>query len=107
MTTDGRLRVYRTEDGGKTWEVASNGLPDRAWVEVLREGMASDKEDSPGIYFGTKSGSVFVSPERGDEWIEAARLPARDPLGRSRRVAVTVLVPACSRTRPAGRRSST
>ena len=40
ITTDGRLRVYRTEDGGKTWDVASNGLPERAWVEVLREGMA-------------------------------------------------------------------
>ena len=53
------------------------GCPERAWVEVLREGMASDKEDSPGIYFGTKSGSVFVSPDTGDEWIEAAGfLPA-------------------------------
>ena len=76
-TTDGRLRVYRTDDGGKSWEDASTGLPERAWVEVLREGMASDKEDSPGIYFGTKSGSVFVSPDTGDEWIEAAGfLPA-------------------------------
>ena len=76
-TTDGRLRVYRTDDGGKSWEDASNGLPERAWVEVLREGMSSDKEDSPGIYFGTKSGSVFVSPDTGDEWIEAAGfLPA-------------------------------
>jgi photosystem II stability/assembly factor-like uncharacterized protein len=77
VTTDGRLRVYRTEDGGKSWELASNGLPERAWVEVLREGMASDKETPAGIYFGTKSGSVFVSPDTGDQWIEAASfLPA-------------------------------
>jgi hypothetical protein len=55
----------------------SNGLPERAWVEVLREGMASDRLDPVGIYFGTKSGSIFVSPNEGDEWIEAARhLPA-------------------------------
>jgi hypothetical protein len=44
---------------------------------VLREGMASDRLDPVGIYFGTKSGSIFVSPNEGDEWIEAARhLPA-------------------------------
>jgi len=39
--------------------------------------MASDREDEAGIYFGTKSGSIFVSRNAGDEWIEAARhLPA-------------------------------
>jgi photosystem II stability/assembly factor-like uncharacterized protein len=77
VTTDGRLRVYRTEDGGKSWELASNGLPERAWVEVLREGMASDKGTPAGIYFGTKGGSIFVSPDTGGEWIEAASyLPA-------------------------------
>jgi photosystem II stability/assembly factor-like uncharacterized protein len=77
VTSDGRLGVYRTQDGGKSWELASNGLPEQAWVEVLREGMSSDRLDPVGIYFGTKSGSVFVSPNEGDEWIEAARhLPA-------------------------------
>ncbi len=77
LTSDGRLGVYRTEDGGKSWELASNGLPEQAFVEVLREGMASDRGDPVGIYFGTKSGSIFVSPNEGDEWIEAARhLPA-------------------------------
>jgi photosystem II stability/assembly factor-like uncharacterized protein len=77
VTTDGRLGVYRTEDAGRSWELASNGLPERAWVEVLREGMASDRRDPVGIYFGTKGGSIFVSPNEGDEWIEAARyLPA-------------------------------
>jgi photosystem II stability/assembly factor-like uncharacterized protein len=77
VTTGGRLGVYRTRDGGSSWELASNGLPERAWVEVLREGMASDRLDPVGIYFGTKSGSIFVSPNEGDEWLEAARhLPA-------------------------------
>ena len=77
VTSGGRLGVYRTQDGGSSWELASNGLPEHAWVEVLREGMSSDRLDPVGIYFGTKSGSVFVSPNEGDEWIEAARhLPA-------------------------------
>jgi photosystem II stability/assembly factor-like uncharacterized protein len=77
VTTGGRLGVYRTEDGGKSWELTANGLPDPAWVEVLREGFASDQDDPVGIYFGTKSGSIFVSPNEGDEWVEVVRhLPA-------------------------------
>ena len=77
VTTDGRLGVYRTTDGGGSWELLTNGLPQHAWVEVLREGMSFDHADPAGIYFGTKSGSVFVSPDTGGEWIEAARhLPA-------------------------------
>jgi photosystem II stability/assembly factor-like uncharacterized protein len=77
VTSEGRLGVYRTEDGGKSWELASNGLPEPAWVEVVREGMASDRLDPAGIYFGTKSGSIFLSTNEGEEWSEVARhLPA-------------------------------
>jgi photosystem II stability/assembly factor-like uncharacterized protein len=72
VTPDGRLGVYRTDDGGKSWELASKGLPDQAWVSVKREAMASDRLDPPGIYLGTQSGSIFVSPDAGEEWIEAA-----------------------------------
>jgi hypothetical protein len=70
FTAEGRLGVYRTGDAGASWELASNGLPDRAWVAVLREGFAYD---DGGLYFGTQSGSVWVSPRGGGEWIEAAR----------------------------------
>jgi hypothetical protein len=39
--------------------------------------MASDRDDPVGIYFGTKSGSIFISTNEGDEWAEVARhLPA-------------------------------
>ena len=56
---EGRLGVYRSADGGSSWELASNGLPDTAWVAVLREGFAFDGD---GLYFGTQSGSVWTSP---------------------------------------------
>jgi photosystem II stability/assembly factor-like uncharacterized protein len=72
VTPDGRLGVYRTHDGGGSWELASNGLPEPAWAAVLREGMASDRLDPAGVYFGTQSGSVFVSPDAGETWHEAA-----------------------------------
>jgi photosystem II stability/assembly factor-like uncharacterized protein len=72
VTANGRLGVYRTRDGGQTWQETSRGLPDQAWIAVLREGMASDGLDPVGVYVGTQSGSVFVSPNEGEEWVEAA-----------------------------------
>jgi hypothetical protein len=43
---------------------------------VLREGMASDTLDEPGIYFGTNTGEVFGSPDGGDTWsLVAGYLP--------------------------------
>jgi len=69
VTSDGRLGVYRTGDGGATWELWSDGLPDQAWAAVMREGFASDEN---GVYFGTQSGSVWTAPRSGG-WTEAAR----------------------------------
>ncbi len=73
VVAEGRLGVFRTRDGGASWELAADGLPERAWVGVLREASAWDGRDPNGLYFGTQGGSVFVSPSAGDEWIEAAR----------------------------------
>jgi photosystem II stability/assembly factor-like uncharacterized protein len=70
FSAEGRLGVYRTGDGGASWELASNGLPERAWVAVLREGLAYDDE---GLYFGTQNGSIWTSPRGGGQWVEAVR----------------------------------
>jgi hypothetical protein len=72
VTPDSRLGVYRTGDGGATWELASDGLPEPAWGAIMREGFSYD--DS-GVYFGTQSGSIFVSAHGGG-WTEvASQLP--------------------------------
>jgi photosystem II stability/assembly factor-like uncharacterized protein len=67
VTCDGRLGVYRTGDGGKNWELHSNGLPEPAWAAVMREAMAFD---DGGVYFGTQSGSVFALAN--GTWAQAA-----------------------------------
>jgi len=69
VTSNGRLGVYRTGDGGATWELWSDGLPERAWAAVMREGFASNPS---GVFFGTQSGSVWATSRDGG-WIEAAR----------------------------------
>ena len=73
VTCNGRLGIYRTRDGGASWEERPQGLPTPAWSAVMRESMASDGLDPVGIYLGTQSGSVFVSPDEGESWVEAAR----------------------------------
>ena len=72
VTCDGRLGVYRTHDGGASWDLLTEGLPAPAWGAVMREGFSADRLDPPGIYLGTQSGSLFVSPDAGESWIEAA-----------------------------------
>ena len=66
---DGRLAVYRTRDGGASWERYADGLPQPAWVAVLREGLAFDDER---VYLGTQSGSIFVGTHDGGGWAEVA-----------------------------------
>ena len=34
--------------------------------------MAYDDLDPAGVYFGTQSGTVWVSPDEGGEWVAAA-----------------------------------
>jgi hypothetical protein len=70
---DGKLRVYRSRNGGGTWESASNGLPAaHVYVTVLREAMDVDGRDPCGVYFGTSGGQLFASPDTGDSWEELA-----------------------------------
>jgi photosystem II stability/assembly factor-like uncharacterized protein len=75
---DGQAAVWRTSDGGDTWRKLIRGLPQQdAHLGVLREGLAIDTLDSPGLYFGTSTGQVFASADEGENWTEiASYLPA-------------------------------
>ena len=66
---DGRLRVYRTRNGGASWEPLMRGLPQkRAYETVLRDAMTADSFDPVGLYFGTRSGQLFGSRDEGRTW---------------------------------------
>jgi photosystem II stability/assembly factor-like uncharacterized protein len=70
---EGRAAVWRTRDAGSSWQRLDSGLPQEdAHLGVLREGLAIDAQDAPGLYFGTSTGQVFASVDEGDSWVEIA-----------------------------------
>lgn len=70
---DGKLRVYRTRDGGLNWEPLKRGLPqEHAYISVLRDALCTDDAEPVGAYFGTSGGNLFVSSNRGETWRQAA-----------------------------------
>jgi hypothetical protein len=75
---DGKAAVWQTRDGGSSWRRLHEGLPqDGAHLGVLRQAMAIDSADVPGLYFGTSTGQVFASADEGERWSEiASYLPA-------------------------------
>ena len=75
---DGRAAVWRTHDAGTTWIRSGDGLPqDDAFLGVLREAMATDRQDPVGVYFGTSTGQLYGSVDEGRTWsIVADNLPA-------------------------------
>jgi hypothetical protein len=55
--------IYRTRDGGKTWQKITDGLPVNAIARTVRE----DPKRKGLLYGGTETG-VYVSFDYGDHW---------------------------------------
>jgi len=55
--------IYRTHDGGQTWEKITNGLPDDASVNVVREDPVRQ-----GLLFAGTERAIYVSFNDGDSW---------------------------------------
>ena len=77
-TVDGKLRVFRSVDAGRSWVSASAGLPQQhAYVTVLRDAMDADHRARGRVAFGTSSGHVFMTGNGGDEWTLVAEFLPR------------------------------
>ena len=68
IPVDGRVVVTRTRDGGESFEILRDGLPqEHAYDLVYRHGMAID--DTGNILaIGSTTGSLWISEDQGEHW---------------------------------------
>lgn len=60
---DNEPYIYRTRDGGRSWQKITNGLPAGVYMQTVKE----DPERRGLLFAGTELG-VFVSFDDGDYW---------------------------------------
>jgi photosystem II stability/assembly factor-like uncharacterized protein len=73
---DGALAVTRTGDGGKSWQVLRDGLPQRdAYDLIYRHGLDVDATGGR-LAMGSTTGALWVSDSGGERWqLVNAHLP--------------------------------
>jgi photosystem II stability/assembly factor-like uncharacterized protein len=67
-TTEGHFQVHEWNDATRTWKKLVSPKQFPGHFGVHREGIATDDLDPPGIYVGTTTGQLFVSPDAGKSW---------------------------------------
>jgi photosystem II stability/assembly factor-like uncharacterized protein len=61
--------VWRSENGGSSWEKLARGLPKKeSYFTVLRDALDIDELKSPSLYFGTTTGQLWIGRDGGDDW---------------------------------------
>jgi photosystem II stability/assembly factor-like uncharacterized protein len=66
MAIDGGLFVARTNDGGESWQPLRKGLPQEHAYDVVYRHCLDVSQDL--LAFGSTTGNLFVSEDRGDSW---------------------------------------
>jgi hypothetical protein len=70
MAIGGGLFVARTQDGGQSWQQLRRGLPqDHAYDVVYRHALSVR---GSGVAFGSTTGNLYVSDDRGDSFATVA-----------------------------------
>jgi photosystem II stability/assembly factor-like uncharacterized protein len=70
MAIDGALFVARTEDGGQSWRDLREGLPQEGAYDVVLRHALGNRGDL--LAFGSTTGNLYVSENRGASWRCAA-----------------------------------
>ena len=73
LSPAGQPAVYCSQDAGESWFRQDIGLPMRnAWFTVTRKCLSTDCMNNAGVYFGTTSGSLWMSDNEGNSWRQIA-----------------------------------
>jgi photosystem II stability/assembly factor-like uncharacterized protein len=66
---DGAPAVWRSEDGGDSWQRLARGLPRKeSFFTVQRDALDIDDLKSPALYFGTTTGQLWIGRDGGEDW---------------------------------------
>jgi hypothetical protein len=77
LTYGGGFQVHEWNDQSKKWRTLMPAKRFPGDFGTHREGLACDTLDPPGIYVGTTTGQLFVSPDAGKSWNQVPyQLPA-------------------------------
>lgn len=69
VPADGKVVVARTRDGGQSYDILRNGLPqDHAYDLTFRHGLDIDKTGDR-LAFGSTTGSLWITEDQGDSWL--------------------------------------
>lgn len=69
VPVDGKFVVTRTRDGGQTFDILTEGLPQQnAYDIVYRHAMDIDSEGK-SLAMGSTTGSLWLSENSGDDWV--------------------------------------
>jgi hypothetical protein len=76
VPVEGKVVVTRTRDGGRSFEVLREGLPqEHAYDLTFRHALDVD-ETGDRLAFGSTTGSLWVTEDQGDRWQQvSAHLP--------------------------------
>lgn len=68
--------IARSRDGGESWELLGNGLPEHSRGNI--EAMSMELyDDTFSLFAGTTDGDIFCSEDEGESWAKIAQdLPA-------------------------------
>lgn len=95
----GERGLFRTVDGGLTWEKLTNGLPDDGLTgcteikmhptnpDILYAGMYHRIRTPYSMYSGGSNGGVFKSTDGGDSWV---KLTEGMPEGETGRIGISI-----------------
>ncbi len=65
---DGRVCVTRTRDGGASFDVLTQGLPQQHAYDLVYRHALDLAPDGEQLVFGSTTGSLWVSEDQGDAW---------------------------------------
>lgn len=76
MPRDGALAVTRTKDGGKTWQIMREGLPQRDAYDLIYRHALDIDDSGEHLAMGSTTGALWTSDSGGERWtLVNAHLP--------------------------------